>query len=1430
MAQAPVLAALTTPPPSPSPKQRTHTIPSSPSPEPTNPPHEFHYSRASPSVRWPHLKLHDPPISPPPIPSLDVPDHFDPQASDDDDDRYGPPSDPPESSTRTRVKKMNKLALKRAKDWRERVGHVTDRILALGPTEFVADVLDRCTVQMTPTDLSFVVKWIGRSSWRRSLEVYEWLTLRRRYSPNPRMLAAVLSVLGKANQERLAEEVFARADPEAVESVQVYNAMMGAYARNGRYSKVVDLLVRMRERGLEPDLVSFNILVNARAKSGSIPPGSAMEILSEVRRSGLRPDTITYNTIIAACADPEEAGAVRADMARSRCQPDLWTYNALISVHSRRGEAGEAMRLFRELKREGFHPDAVTFNSLVYAFAREGDTENADEVCVEMARAGFQKDEITYNTLIGMYGKQGMHDRAVEVCREMRSAGRSLDSVTFTVLIDSLGNASRMAEAPALVSGMLDAGVRPTLRVFSALMCGYAKAGMRGEAERTFDQMVRAGIKPDRLAYSVMIDVLFRSDNTGRAMGLYKEMVREGFAPDEGLYQVMVHGLVKAGKHEEIERLIGDMEEVSGMIPNRIALVLVKGEFFERGVDLLKLAVIRGYGVDRESLVPILNHYSSLGMIDEVKALLDFVKIRMPDSLSLIAEASISLLCSNGQSRAAMDAYNELAVVALDCVLYESLITCCEKAESFSEASQVFSDMQFYGIKPSENIYRSIITVYCEMGYPETAHHLLNRAEKVGNIVFNSHSLHVLVISAYGKYKQWKRAEEFVGKLRQKSKIDRKVWNALINAYAMSGQYEQARAVFNTMVRDGPPPSVDSVNGLMQALIVDGRLDELYVVVQELQDMGFKMSKSTIILMLDAFAKAGNIFEVKKIYHGMKEAGYLPTMHLYRSMIGLLSRGKRVRDVELMVAEMGDAGFKADLFILNALLKMYTGIGDVRKAIGTYRRIQELGFEADEDTYNTLMLMYSRDHRPEEGFSLLHEMRKRGLEPKLDTYKSLLAACGKQQLWEQAEGLFEEIRSRGFKLDRSVYHTMMKIFRDSGDHTKAKNMLCLMKEAGVEPSVATMHILMVSYGTARKPQEAENVLNSLKTSGLELSTLTYSSVIDAYLKNGDYSIAIKKLIEMREEGTEPDHMIWTCFVRGASLCQQSDEAMLLLGALRDTGFDLPLRLLVEKADSLVGELDILLEQLGSIEENASFNFVNALEDLLWAFERRATASWLFQLAIKKNVYRHDVFRVADKDWGADFRKLSAGAALVGLTLWLDSMQDASLQGLPESPKSVVLITGTAEYHMVSLNNTLKAYLWEMGSPFLPCKTRSGLLVAKSHSLRMWLKDSSFCMDLELKDASSLPKSNSMCLTNGYFMRAGLAPVFKDIHERLGQVRPKKFARLALLSDESRDKVIKADIEGRKEKLEKMKKGIVNPRKPTKFRRRKFLRRQHQPQI
>ncbi|CAI9100097.1 OLC1v1037027C1 [Oldenlandia corymbosa var. corymbosa] len=1428
---------------------------------PLPPPQKFRYSRAIPSLRWPHLNFTDTHQSPFTVASpnsskpviddihdVDVDDENE-QTSDGYDTEGGGGKesimnndcdqveemwggrDGNSSGNRTKVKKMNKLALKRAKDWRKRVDFLTNKILGLNPEEHVADVLDEKLVQMTPTDFCFVVKWVGQSSWQRALEVYEWLNLRHWYSPNPRMLATVLGVLGKANQEALAVEIFSRAEPQVGNTVQVYNAMMGVYARNGRFSKVQQLLDLMRERGCEPDLVSFNTLINARLKSGPMTPNLSIELLNQVRRSGIRPDIITYNTIISACsreANMEEAVKVFDDMQTHKCQPDLWTYNAMISVYGRCGLPGDAERLFQDLGSKGFFPDAVTYNSLLYAFARDGNVAKVGKICDEMLKMGFGKDEMTFNTIIHMYGKSGQDDLALQLYRDMKTSGRNPDVVTYTVLIDSLGKANKIAEAEKVMSEMLDAGVKPTVRTYSALICGYAKAGKKMEAEEMFNSMRRSGIRPDQLAYSVMLDIHLRSNDIKKSFILYQEMVDDGFRPDLFLYEVMLRFLGKENKAESIWKVVRDLEIFHQLNPQAVSSLLTKGECYSFAAEMLRKAVVQGYTLDKDNLLSILSSYSSSGRHLEAIDLLNFLKEHSSGYSKFISEALVVIFCKAHQLDAALLEYyklREYSFFTRSFTMFDSLIKCCEESEHFDEASQIFSDMRFNALEPSWDIYRIMTIIYCRLGFPETAQCLVHEAESRG-IAVQDISIYVCLIEAFGKLKLLDRAAIVVGTLRRHyGTVDRKAWNALMQAYAASGCYENARAAFNTMMRDGPSPTVETINSLLEALIVDNRLSELYVVIEELQDMGFKISKSSTMLMLEAFVQAGNTFEVKKIYQGMKAAGYFPTMHLYRVTIGLLSRAGKVRDVEAMVFEMQQAGFKPDLFIWNSMLKMYTRTEDYKRAVQVYQQISEAGLEPDQDTYNTLILMYCRDCRPEEGLNLMHQMTQKGLEPRLDTYKSLIAAFCKLLMLEQAEELFERLRSSGQKLDRSFYHLMMKMYRSSQNHAKAEKLTVTMKESGVEPSIATMHLLMTSYGTSGQPIAAEKVLNDLKISGITLGTLPYISVIDAYLKNGDYSVAIQKLSEMRAEGLEPDHMIWTCFIRAASRCHSLSEALTLLTAVGDTGFDLPIRLLNSTSESLVQEMDHCLVNLKLLEDNIAFNFVNALEDLLWAFELRATASWIFQLAIKRNIYRHDIFRVAEKDWGADFRKLSAGAALVGLTLWLDHMQDASLEGIPESPKSVVLITGASEYNQVSLNSSLKAYLWEMGSPFLPCETRSGLLVAKSHSLRLWLKDSPFCEDLELKDSLKLPETNSMQLVGGCYIRRGLVPAFRDINEKLVGVRPKKFARLALLPDEKRDGAIQAEIEGRKEKLAKLRKrtGLVQ-KKGLRVRRKKFVRR------
>lgn len=147
-------------------------------------------------------------------------------------------------------------------------------------------------------------------------------------------------------------------------------------------------------------------------------------------------------------------------------------------------------------------------------------------------------------------------------------------------------------------------------------------------------------------------------------------------------------------------------------------------------------------------------------------------------------------------------------------------------------------------------------------------------------------------------------------------------------------------------------------------------------------------------------------------------------------------------------------------------------------------------------------------------------------------------------------------------------------------------------------------------------------------------------------------------------------------------------------------------------------------------------------------------------------------------------------------------QEAALEGTPRASKTVLLIVGSSKRsNRISLSRTVKSHLWEMGAPFLLSKTREGVLLAKGHAVKMWLKDSPKCIDLDLENRTSLPELNSMQEHEGAWMRREMVPVFKQIEETMGRaLRPRKFMRLAEMHDDKRADVMATDIQGRARKL------------------------------
>ncbi|XP_073390802.1 pentatricopeptide repeat-containing protein At3g18110, chloroplastic isoform X2 [Physcomitrium patens] len=199
-----------------------------------------------------------------------------------------------------RIQSMPKLALRKVADLKSKAWRLSIAIRKLELSRPVADVLDGWPEQLNNDEMLIVVKRVGDQDWKRAVEIYEWLNSRKLYTPNPLLLATVLRILGRTNQLEIAQDLFSKTEQELTSSIRVFNAILGAYANQGKWQAAQPILECMVQRGCEPDIATFNLIAYARCKDG-LPPGMASALLKEIERAGLRPNATTYNTLVHGC-------------------------------------------------------------------------------------------------------------------------------------------------------------------------------------------------------------------------------------------------------------------------------------------------------------------------------------------------------------------------------------------------------------------------------------------------------------------------------------------------------------------------------------------------------------------------------------------------------------------------------------------------------------------------------------------------------------------------------------------------------------------------------------------------------------------------------------------------------------------------------------------------------------------------------------------------------------------------------------------------------------------------------------------------------------------------------------------------------------------------------------------------------------------------
>eukprot|EP00413_Alexandrium_margalefii_P047331 CAMPEP_0204593138 /NCGR_PEP_ID=MMETSP0661-20131031/51337_1 /ASSEMBLY_ACC=CAM_ASM_000606 /TAXON_ID=109239 /ORGANISM="Alexandrium margalefi, Strain AMGDE01CS-322" /LENGTH=334 /DNA_ID=CAMNT_0051603423 /DNA_START=48 /DNA_END=1049 /DNA_ORIENTATION=- len=166
---------------------------------------------------------------------------------------------------------------------------------------------------------------------------------------------------------------FARFWTAPSKSTIVYNAIIHAALRCGRYEKGIDLYREMSAIGLTKTSPTYCSALKLLGKLGRY--SEAIELWDELPASRLLDDK-----------------------GNSR-----FLYSAIMEVAAQAGNVNDAQFLLAEMQAEGIVPDVITYGNVLNACKNSLDAASAREVLAEMVDAGVMPNEIIFTLVMASH-------------------------------------------------------------------------------------------------------------------------------------------------------------------------------------------------------------------------------------------------------------------------------------------------------------------------------------------------------------------------------------------------------------------------------------------------------------------------------------------------------------------------------------------------------------------------------------------------------------------------------------------------------------------------------------------------------------------------------------------------------------------------------------------------------------------------------------------------------------------------------------------------------------------------------------------------------------------------------------------------------------------------------------------------------------------
>ncbi|MCO5555572.1 hypothetical protein L7F22_009117 [Adiantum nelumboides] len=397
-----------------------------------------------------------------------------------------------------------------------------------------------------------------------ALSFFDWMRLQTPCLLNSRSLCTIFTTLGDAKMVDKALVLYDNLKHwKELWRVQVFNALLSALSKHGRYDEALAVFQEMSRMKIQPDGVTFCIMLNLAHKSGS-KVELLWQIFVDMENQNVFAGHEVFGVLIKAfCQEGRRDEALRllSMMEERGLIPNIIIYNTLIGAFGKVGMLEEAEGLLFEMKGKGISMTVVTYNILIDSYASLQKFEVAEGILQGMLEKGPQPNVVSFTALIAAYGRNFLSEKAASVFLRMRKHGIFPNTVAYTALIHAYAEDGWHTKAEFAFENMIREGCRPTVETYTSLLHAFRQAGDLEKVKSLWKRMrVEVNIGT-RETFNVLMDACAKQGDYAEARNVMYEFKKIGYESDTKTYNMLIYAYTRGGQHSKAPEILLEMQK-----------------------------------------------------------------------------------------------------------------------------------------------------------------------------------------------------------------------------------------------------------------------------------------------------------------------------------------------------------------------------------------------------------------------------------------------------------------------------------------------------------------------------------------------------------------------------------------------------------------------------------------------------------------------------------------------------------------------------------------------------------------------------------------------------------------------------------------------------------------------------------------------------